>query len=427
MNKYIGIGGLSAGLVLQEKPEIDTDQAGLKQTTLRFATFHKNNPALEPVRGTRVSDFVGGDALTNATLNTLPYLGAQSCKWILDGEAPGIDILEVLCQGAVFVTADGDMAQWTQEASGVGAVTRFYPIVTETQQDLSFSIYDSPLVGGSTANLSARLATTGPLGATYDGGNGGELFGAFNGGLSVDGSADPAHPSISPSGISPLGNGQKVLVKDQPDARQNGLYVVWNAGGATWPFHLVRDSGLNQNAQFLSTVQISVTDGSTNKATIWQLVPGGGGSFIVGNSPVTFTNLAPAGTAMVTPLYNVHIVYHSIDLSFEYVSRTRLQQARYILPEYTLNGDGTITIADALFSFPAIYQVLKIDKVEAQALKSATPTAWAYLDPSIWQSHVHFPGTGAQFVQTPVGFDMHILETNSIKIEAILPPVGSVA
>jgi hypothetical protein len=117
LNRNVGIGGLDAGLCLivegdgPSMPEIDTNEFGLAETTLRFATFAANLPEMTPARGTPCPDFIGGNSRTNAVLAALDYLGAQSSKRIPNGQGDGVDILEVLCQGANFNTTQGATSQ----------------------------------------------------------------------------------------------------------------------------------------------------------------------------------------------------------------------------------------------------------------------------------------------------------------------------
>jgi hypothetical protein len=102
-NKNVGRSALAnAGLVIQSKPVIDKTEYGMRQTTLKFNLRNENYKTIDPKRGTPCPDFTAGDERTAATLAYLDFLGAQTSRFTPGGVAPGIGILEVLCQGAIF-------------------------------------------------------------------------------------------------------------------------------------------------------------------------------------------------------------------------------------------------------------------------------------------------------------------------------------
>src|SRR6266542_104855 len=90
------------GLVLQTRPEIDTNEAGLKQGTFRFLLANTLWPNFEPRRAVPCQNFGSGNASTLSFLTGISVMGAQTKRWTHNGHAPGVGILEVLCQGAVF-------------------------------------------------------------------------------------------------------------------------------------------------------------------------------------------------------------------------------------------------------------------------------------------------------------------------------------
>jgi len=73
--------------------------------------------------------------------------------------------------------------------------------------------------------------------------------------------------------------GDRVLVKNQTDARENGIYVV--APGA-W----ARAVDFNQSSDLATGSVVGVTEGALNANTLYQLVFGGEGS--VGSTSFTF-------------------------------------------------------------------------------------------------------------------------------------------
>jgi hypothetical protein len=390
-----GLRAYDTGLVLQARPEIDTNEFGLKQGTLRFLLANSRWPELEPVRGAKCSTFVIGNSLTESYLSGISFMAAQTKRWTHGGHCPGVGTLEVMCQGAAF-----------HDGYESGEVTPYFNTISTTLEDLTFNIYDMPSDG---TTLQATLATTAALNATYSINSSGfaELKSVFFERLTVDGI--DASLNI------------KVLVKDQVNTAHNGLYVVKQVGkpigygNENWK--MIRASSMDEPAEFVNTVYVNVSTGTANSGTLWNLVPGGG-TFVVGTTGVTFTS---ASASAVTPLYNVHLQYHSIDLHYEYMAKQRQQTLRYVQDDYTV-GDG-----DLCEITPGSFQKLEIEKAEGQALASTNPTVWAAVDRDIWGASVFYPGTGARLEQTPAGAYWHVMETVSIKIHAILPYISNVA
>jgi hypothetical protein len=76
--------------------------------------------------------------------------------------------------------------------------------------------------------------------------------------------------------------GDRVLVKNQTAAKDNGLYVVANAA---W----VRTKDADVSAKVTSAMTVSVEQGSTFADTIWQLVTDG--TIVLGTTPLAFQNI----------------------------------------------------------------------------------------------------------------------------------------
>lgn len=111
---------------------------------------------------------------------------------------------------------------------------------------------------GAGINIKApvRAATTLPLDATSEN-NHQSLIAVNAGALVVD--------NIS------LQVDDEVLIKDQIDARQNGIYVVVDSGGVT-PWHLDRRGDSNSNPEINLGDAVSVSSGLINEATSWYLI-----------------------------------------------------------------------------------------------------------------------------------------------------------
>lgn len=97
-----------------------------------------------------------------------------------------------------------------------------------------------------------RVATTGEITGTYS-----------------DGVFTPDSPVTTIDGIT-LAENDRILVKDQADATQNGIYVV-DATGAT----LTRSDDFKASSIIMNNTTIPVAEGTTNVDTKWVVVSDG--------------------------------------------------------------------------------------------------------------------------------------------------------
>jgi uncharacterized cupin superfamily protein len=105
LNRNVGIGGLDRGLCMipSGNPglfEIDKQESGLKEATIKFACFDPG--PLEPARGTKCTDFVAGNDQTRDVLALFPYLACQTSKILVNSEGDGVNGVDVTVQGAIF-------------------------------------------------------------------------------------------------------------------------------------------------------------------------------------------------------------------------------------------------------------------------------------------------------------------------------------
>jgi hypothetical protein len=138
--KHTNPAALRAGLVLQAKPEIDCNEYGMEQGTLKFLTFNENLKRLAPKRGTPCSQFKAGDDLTARILRQLDYIGAQTNGKIFGGGS-GIGMLEVLCQGAIFAGHSGDIAGVITPASEDDPITAPNNPISSTADTVTVQVF----------------------------------------------------------------------------------------------------------------------------------------------------------------------------------------------------------------------------------------------------------------------------------------------
>jgi phage-related tail fiber protein len=87
--------------------------------------------------------------------------------------------------------------------------------------------------------------------------------------------------------------GDRVLVKNQAAAKDNGLYVVANAA---W----VRAKDADSSAKVTSAMTVSVEQGGTLADTIWQLVTDG--VIVLGSTPLAFQNVTQGFAPINSPV-----------------------------------------------------------------------------------------------------------------------------
>lgn len=116
--------------------------------------------------------------------------------------------------------------------------------------------------GGGTYEPTVSVATTDPLNSTYDNGVDGVGATLTNAG---------ALAALSVDGESPV-VGSRVLVKDQANPFENGIYTVTIAGDGATAWVLTRASNYDEPVEIKPGDVIPVLDGSENADTIWQQI-----------------------------------------------------------------------------------------------------------------------------------------------------------
>lgn len=144
------------------------------------------------------------------------------------------------------------------------------------------------LVSGLSWKQAVRVATT----------TNGTLSTAYANGQTVDGVV--------------LATGDRILLKNQSTATQNGIYVV-NASGAP-----TRSTDMNQGSEFPSATT-SVSEGTTNADTQWVCT---NDSVTVGSTNVVFVSVG--GTSYVGTTNRVTVTGNVIDIAATYVGQTSI-------------------------------------------------------------------------------------------------------
>ena len=122
-----------------------------------------------------------------------------------------------------------------------------------TDESLANKAYVDQVAQGLDTKPSCQYGTTANLAATYSNGTAGvgaTLTASSNGALSVDG----ATPSVA----------DRILVKDQSTAAENGIYVVTTVGDGWTAFVLTRATPEDQPAELTGGAFVFVESGSAN-------------------------------------------------------------------------------------------------------------------------------------------------------------------
>ncbi len=134
--------------------------------------------------------------------------------------------------------------------------------------------YVDALAAGINIKEQASYATTAALSVTYAAGTS-DSSGGLGVGATITATANGA---LSPDGTEVV-SGERVLVKNQTDAKQNGIYVVTDPGDGDSPFILTRAADFNGESTTNGIVKngdyVFITGGSTNSNASFVISQGG--------------------------------------------------------------------------------------------------------------------------------------------------------
>lgn len=159
-----------------------------------------------------------------------------------------------------------------------------------------FSLASENWVLNTIANIPPCLvASTANLTATYANGTSGV-------GATLTNSSTQAALIID--GVT-LAVGNRVLVKDQATALQNGIYTVTNIGSVSTNWVLTRATDFDSPSQMTRGKTIDVISGTVNAVTSWMLTST---VATVGSDSITFAKLAQSGITNILGTTNQVIV-----------------------------------------------------------------------------------------------------------------------
>jgi len=227
---------------------------------------------LEADGATTLNDTLGVTAA--ATFNGAVTLGNASDDAIL---VKGTATFEQSADfdGGFTVAGSQTVDMGTNRVTNVGTPTQSTDAATKSYVDSVKQALD--------IKDSVRAATTADLSATYNNGTGGvgaTLTADSNGALSVD-------------GVSPA-QGDRILVKDQSTASENGIYTVTTVGDGSTAFVLTRATDADSAAEVTGGLFTFVEEGTIGADNAYVLTSITG-SATLGTSTLTFTQFSGAG------------------------------------------------------------------------------------------------------------------------------------
>jgi hypothetical protein len=236
----------------------------------------------------------------------------------------------------IAVNAKGQVTSATNTT--INAVTLTTGSITTAPTngtDIVNKNYADSIAAGINFHQACRLASTAALPTcTYNNGSSGvgaTLTATANAALSVDGTLVAAT--------------NRVLVKNQADQAQNGVYVVTQTGSGAAPFILTRATDFDTPGTGVNQIDAGdfflITAGTANANTSWvQQTPQ---PITVGTTAIVFSQFGTAGT-----LYTAGTGLTLAGTVFS-ITNTAVTAASYgsasAVPTYTVNAQGQLTAA----------------------------------------------------------------------------------
>ena len=247
-----------------------------------------------------VVTLTGTQTLTNKTLTTptltTPRIADEGSINDANGNeyikfqqtADAVNSLEVTNSatgnGAKLSTQGGDAnIDLILDPKGSGVVdvnsSRITNLTDPTQdQDAATKSYVDNVVNGLDVKESVQVATTANLASTYNNGAG-TLTASSNGALSIDGVT--------------VSTNDRVLVKNQTDTKQNGIYVVTATGDGSNPFVLTRAGDADAASEITGGTFTFVEQGTANSENGFVFTHDG--TPTLGTTAITVTQFSGAG------------------------------------------------------------------------------------------------------------------------------------
>ena len=240
--------------------------------------------------------------------------------------------------------------------------------VTVTQDpvsalQLATKQYVDAVAQGLDAKASVRNGSTTAYTATYSNGTAGVGATLTNAGTLVAFSADGVTNSV----------GDRVLIKNQASALQNGIYTVTTAGSGAVAWVLTRATDMDTWAE-VPNAFVFVEDGTTLADTGWVCTSNAGGT--MGTTAINWVQFSGAGTYTagtgLTLTGTQFSITNTAVTAGSYGSATQVGT-------FTVNAQGQLTLAGNTTVTPAVGSITGLGTGVATALAVAVGTAGAFV------------------------------------------------
>jgi hypothetical protein len=242
-------------------------------------------------------------------------------------------------------TGTGSLPAWTALTS-VALTTGTVTTAPTNGNDIVNKTYADSIASGINFHSAAQYATTANLTATYNNGSSGIGATLTNSGaltaLIVDG-----HTYTS----GDVTAGSRLLVKNQTDQTQNGVYVVTNQGSGSTAWVLTRASDYDTSGTGINEVDqgdyILVIYGSTNANTAWiQQTPL---PITIGSTSIVFLQFSSGGATYsagtgLTLASNVFSITNTAVSANSYGDTS----SGFSFAAFTVNAQGQLTAASTV-------------------------------------------------------------------------------
>jgi hypothetical protein len=345
----IGSTNANAEMVIRT-PKISTNATSVQllnttATTVEFA-------------GAATELHVGGTSTASSTFNIGANATASSNQKI-------VNLATGAASGSSTVINVGTANDGTTNLYGdvVAHGTIEVPTPTADAQAANKSYVDA-LAAGINIKEQAKYATTSALTVTYTAGSSDTSGGLGEGALITS----TTNGAFSPDGTEVVA-GERILVKNQTDAKQNGIYVVTDPGDGDSPFVLTRATDFNGESATNGIVKngdyVFITAGSVNSNASFVVSQGGtstspSGAIKFGTDSVVFSQYSGVPGNITSLGVVTQGVWNSTRIEKEYLDT---ELATLANPTFT----GTVTVPAPVTNTDAATKKYVDDSILANA------------------------------------------------------------